>query len=195
MAYVEEITLDEDMQSYLNLPIFIVPDNWNPPTNFGTDDKISPSSKQLGSSATRLAEEFTTCYVEEETSSCAKGRNDSPTGAPMEEVTQRFNRPAHQDSEAHASEGATGLIPLASADDNWQDQHPFTNLGYLALIFDMWSLLDDRIFRITRIDHRLDMLFVAHSRTLLKRQCPTCVQAYVFPTEWRRHGDEDESVG
>jgi hypothetical protein len=93
MAYVEEITLDEAMQSYPKLPLFTVPDNWNPPTDFGTDDKISPSGKPLGSSATRPAEEFTTCYVEEETPSCAKGRNDSPTGAPMEEATQLFNRP------------------------------------------------------------------------------------------------------
>jgi hypothetical protein len=195
MAYVEEITLDEAMQSYLKLPLFTVPDNWNPPTDFGTDDKILPSGKPLGSSATRPAEEFTTCYVEEETLSCAKGKNDPPTGAPLEEATQLINRQVHQDSEAHAGEGATGPFPLASAEGNWQDQHPFTNPGYLALIFDMRSMLDDQIFCIARIDHRLDMLFAAHSRTLPKRQCPTCVQAYAFPAGWRRHGDEDEPAG
>jgi hypothetical protein len=67
MAYVAEITLDEAMQSYPKLPLFTVPDNWNPPTDFGTYDKILPSGKPLGSSATRLIEDFTTCYVEEET--------------------------------------------------------------------------------------------------------------------------------
>ena len=92
MAYVEEITLDEAMQSYPELPLFTVPDNWNPPTDFGIADKTSPSRKQLGSSATRPTEEFTTCYVEEETSSCAKGKNDPPTGAPLEEETQPKNQ-------------------------------------------------------------------------------------------------------
>jgi hypothetical protein len=92
MAYVEEITLDEAMQSYPEHPLFTVPDNWNPPTDFGTDDKILPSGKPRGYSATRPAEEFTTCYVEEETSSCAKGKNDPPTGAPLEEATQPNNR-------------------------------------------------------------------------------------------------------
>jgi hypothetical protein len=195
MAYVEEITLEDAMQSYPKLPLFTVPDNWNPPTDFGTDDKIQPSGKLLGSSANRPAENFTTCYVEEETPSCTKGSRDSPPGAPMEEATQLSNRPTHHDCTTHASEGATGPIPSASVDGHWQDQHPFTNSGYLALIFDMRSLLDDQIFRIARIDHRLDMLFAAHSRTLPKRQCPTCAQAYAFPAGWRKHGDEDELTG
>jgi hypothetical protein len=64
MAYVEEITLEDAMQSYPKLPLFTVPDNWNPPTDFSTDDKIMPSCKLLGSSANRIAENFTTCYVE-----------------------------------------------------------------------------------------------------------------------------------
>jgi hypothetical protein len=84
---VEEITLDEAMQSYLEFPLFTLPDNWNPPTDFGADDKISPSETPHGHSATSSAEEFTTCYIEEETSSCAKGKNDPPTGAPLEEAT------------------------------------------------------------------------------------------------------------
>jgi hypothetical protein len=168
MAYVEEITLEDTMQIYPNLPLFTVLDNWNPPTDFGTDDKLPPSSKLLGSSANSPAENFTTCYVEEETLSCTKGSKDSPPGAPMEATTQLSNQPTH------ASEGATGPIPSASVNSHWQDQHPFTNSGYLALIFDIRSMLDDQIFRIARIDQRLDMLFAAHSRTLPKRQCPMC---------------------
>ena len=181
MEYVEEITLDEAMQSYLELPLFTVLDNWNPLTDFGADDKISPSKKLHGHSATCLAEEFTTCYIEEETPSCAKGKNDPPTGAPLEEATQPNNQQVHSVSEAIEGEGAQGPFPLAFVEGNWQDQHPFTNLGYLALIFEMWSMLDDQIFRIAQIDHRLNMLFAAHSRTLPKRQCPTCAQAYTFP--------------
>jgi hypothetical protein len=110
MAYVEEITLEDAMQSYPKLPLFTVPDNWNPPTNFGIDDKLLPLGKLLGSSVNSLVENFTTCYVEEETSSRTKGSRDSPPGAPMEAATQLTNRPAH------ASEGATGPIPSASID-------------------------------------------------------------------------------
>jgi hypothetical protein len=192
MAYVEEITLDEAMQSYPEHPLFTVLDNWNPPTDFGTEDKISPPGIPRGYRATHPAEEFTTCYVEEEVSSCAKEKNDPPTGAPLEEATQPNNRQVHQASEANEGEGAQGPFPLASVEGNWQDQHPFTNPGYLALIFEMRSMLDDQIFRIAQIDHRLDMLYAAHSRTLPKRQCPTCAQAYAFPAGWRRHGEEDE---
>jgi hypothetical protein len=191
MEYVEEITLDEAMQSYLELPLFTVLDNWNPLTDFGADDKISPSKKLHGHSATCLAEEFTTCYIEEETPSCAKGKNDPPTSAPVEEATQPNNQQVHPVSEAIEGEGAQGPFPLAFVEGNWQDQHPFTNPGYLALIFEMRSMLDDHIFRIAQIDHQLNMLYVAHSRTLPKRQFPTCTQAYAFPVEWQRHEDED----
>jgi len=66
---VEEITLDEAMQSYLEFPLFTLPDNWNPPTDFGADDKISPSETPHGHSATRPAEEFTTHW-------CTSGGGD-----------------------------------------------------------------------------------------------------------------------
>jgi hypothetical protein len=189
MAYVEEITLEDAMQSYPKLPLFTVPDNWNPPTDFGSDDKPPPAGNPLGPRANSPEEHFTTCYVEEETPSRTQGNRDSPPGAPMEAATQLSNRPTH------ASEGATGPIPPASVDSHWQDQQLFTDSGYLALIFDLRSLLDDQVFRLARIDQRLDMLFAAHSRTLPKWQCPTCAQAYALPAGWRKHGDEDERTG
>ena len=67
MAYVEEITLEDSMQSYPNLPLFTVPNNWNPPTEFGSDNKPPPAGNPLGPKANSLEEHFTTCYVEEET--------------------------------------------------------------------------------------------------------------------------------
>jgi hypothetical protein len=48
MAHMEEITLDEAMQSYPENPLFTVLENWNPPTDFGTEDKISPTRIQRG---------------------------------------------------------------------------------------------------------------------------------------------------
>jgi hypothetical protein len=110
MAYVEEITLEDTMWSYPKLPLFTVPDNWNPPTDFGSEDKLLPSGKLLGSRANSPAENFTTYYAEEETSSRTQGSRDSPPGAPIEATTQLANRLAH------ASEGATGPIPPASID-------------------------------------------------------------------------------
>jgi hypothetical protein len=88
MAYVEEITLDEAMQSYPEHPLFTVPDNWNPHTDFGTEDKILAPGIPRGHRETHPAEEFTTCYVEEEVSCCAKAKNDPPSGAPPEDATQ-----------------------------------------------------------------------------------------------------------
>jgi hypothetical protein len=168
MAYVEEIPLEDAMQSYPKLPLFIVSDNWNPPTEFGSDDKPPPTGNLLGPKVNSLEEHFTTCYVEEETPSRIQGNRDSPPGAPMEVATPFSNRPAH------ASDGAIEPIPRASVDNHWQEQHLFTDSGYLALIFKLRSLLDDQVFRLTRIDQWLEMLFTAHSRTLPKRQYPTC---------------------
>jgi hypothetical protein len=137
MAYVEDITLEDAMQSYPKLPLCTVPNNWNPPTDFGSDEKPLPMGNPLGLRANSPKEHFTTCYVEEETPSRTQGNRDSPSGAPMEATTQLSNRLTH------ASEGATGPIPPASIDNHWQDQQLFTDLGYLALIFDLRSLLDD----------------------------------------------------
>jgi hypothetical protein len=198
MAYVEEITLDEAMQSHPEHPLFTVPDNWNPHTDFGNEDKIPAPGIPRGHRATHPAEEFTTCYVEEEVSCCANAKTDPPSGAPPEEATQSNKRQAHQVSEANEGEGANHAqwpFPLASVEGNWKDQPPFTNPGYLALIFEMRSMLDDQIFRTVQINQRLDMLYAAHSRTLPRRQCPTCAQAYAIPAGWRKHGEEDEPTG
>jgi hypothetical protein len=93
------------------------------------------------------------------------------------------------------SKEATEPIHPTSVDSHWQEQPLFTDSGYLALIFELRSLMDDQVFRLARIDQRLDMLFAAHSRTLPQRQCPTCAQTYVLPAGWRQHGDEEKRTG
>ena len=67
MAYVEEIALEDAMQSYPNFPLFTVPDNWNPPTDFGAEDKPLPKDIQKDFKANSPEEHFPTCFVEEET--------------------------------------------------------------------------------------------------------------------------------
>jgi hypothetical protein len=64
MVYVEEIALEDAMQSYPNLPLFTVPDNWNPPTDFGVEDKPPPRDIQKDFKANSLEEHFPTCFFE-----------------------------------------------------------------------------------------------------------------------------------
>jgi hypothetical protein len=54
------------------------------------------------------------------------------------------------------------------------EQPPSVDWGYLNLVFEMRNMLEDQIFRLARMDQRLDMFFAAHSRTLPKKQCLTC---------------------
>jgi hypothetical protein len=88
MAYVEEITPDEAMQNYPEHSLFTVPDNWNPHTDFGNEAKTPATEISHGHRANHPAEEFTTCYVEEEVPCSADAKADPPSGAPPEEATQ-----------------------------------------------------------------------------------------------------------
>jgi hypothetical protein len=85
MAYVEEITPEDDLQSFPEHTLFTVPDNWNPPSEFGSDSKPPPASISLGPRATSLEEHYTTCYIEEEI----------PPGSPMEAALQAHNQQVH----------------------------------------------------------------------------------------------------
>jgi hypothetical protein len=107
----------------------------------------------------------------------------------MEAALQAHNQQVHTHQEAAET------TPTESIDSHSQEQPFLADLGCLNLIFEVRSLLDDQIFRLTQIDQRLDMLFAAHSRTLPTRQCPTCARAYVFPAGWRQHEDEDKRKG
>jgi hypothetical protein len=179
MAYVEEVIPEEGMESVPEHMLFTVPDNWNPPSDFGPDSKPPPARILAGPNATRFEEPFPTCYVEEET----------PPEPPREATRQAHNQ------QVHIHQEAAGTTPTESIDSHSQEQPFLADLGCLNLIFEVRSLLDDQIFRLARIDQRLDMLFAAHSRTLPKRQCPTCARAYAFPAGWRQPEDEDKCAG
>ena len=66
MAYVEEVILEEGMESVPEHTLFTVSDNWNPPSDFGPDSKPSSARILAGPNATCFKEPFPTCYVEEE---------------------------------------------------------------------------------------------------------------------------------
>jgi hypothetical protein len=129
------------------------------------EDKPPPRDTQKDFKANSPEEHFPTCFVEEET------HLDATTGT----VTQSLNR-----SEKTSREETESGHP-ASVDNHWLEQPPFTDSGHLALIFELRSLMDDRVFHLARIDQWLDMLFTAHSKNLPQRQCPTCAQPYVLP--------------
>ena len=92
MAYVEEITLDKPIQDYPEHLLFTIPDNWNPHTNFGNKAKTPATEISHSHRENYPAEEFTTCYVEEEVPCCENAKTDPPSGAPPEEATQLNKR-------------------------------------------------------------------------------------------------------
>ena len=105
MAYVEEIALEDAMQSHPKLPLFTVPDNWNLPTEFGLEDKPPPMDIQTGFKDNSLEDHFTTCFVEEET----------PLDATMGTMTQSLKH-----SEQTSKEAAEPRHP-DSIDSHWQE--------------------------------------------------------------------------
>lgn len=159
--------------------MFTVPDNWNPPTNFGEEDKPPPRDIQRDLKDNSPEQHFPTCFVEEET----------PLDATTGTVTQSLNRSEKTSREATDSGHPTSI------NKHWLEKPPFTDSGHLALIFELRSLMDDQVFRLARIDQRLDMLFAAHSKNLPQRQCPTCAQPYVLPAGWRQRGNEKRRTG
>jgi hypothetical protein len=66
---------------------------------------------------------------------------------------------------------------------------------YLSLLFEVRHLLTDQVFRIERLEQRIDLFFAAHSRATPKKQCPTCARVYVFPARWRHTEAADALLG
>jgi hypothetical protein len=89
----------------------------------------------------------------------------------------------------------TGDKEHGATADTSQAQPPSADGGYLSLIFDVRNLLEDQVFRIVRLEQRLDMFFAAHSRATPKKQCPTCARAYAFPARWRHTEAVDTHPG
>jgi hypothetical protein len=102
MAYVEEITPEDDLQSFPEHTLFTVLDNWNPPSDFGSDNNPPPASMSLGPRSTSLEDHYTTCYIEEEI----------PPEPPREAALQAHNQ------QVHTHHDATETIPLVSIDSH-----------------------------------------------------------------------------
>jgi len=66
---------------------------------------------------------------------------------------------------------------------------------YLSLLFEVRHLLADQVFRIERLEQRMDLFFAARSRATPKKQCPTCARVYVFPARWRHTEAADALLG
>jgi hypothetical protein len=185
MAYVKEITLDDSTQDYPEHLLFTVLDNWNPPACFGKD-AITPAPRTKHRPRDTPDEEFTPCFVEEETSEGIEGN----IGEPPQETMQKDRQGEHQE-EAEAWVEA----PLFYTAQNSQDQPLLLHPEHLELIFDIRSMVDDQIFRAIRINQRLDMIYDAHSSTTPRRQCPTCAQVYAILARSGKYEDNYEDTG
>jgi hypothetical protein len=119
MAYVEEVITEDGLERIPEHTLFTMPDNWNPPSEFGSDSKPPPVSILPGPNATSLEEPYPTCYVKEEIL----------LEPPMEAVLQAHNQQAHTHHEASEP------IPLVSIDSHRKEEPLFIDLGYLTLIF------------------------------------------------------------
>jgi hypothetical protein len=177
MAYVEEMAPDESFQNCPEHLIFTILDNWNPPTSFGNEIKLSDPGTSHRRKAEEQAEYFTTCYVQEEVSSEGEEMASPTRGPPPEIAAQQYNQPAGRLSKAIADTEGThvqGPNPFSTIQEDWEDQPPYHDTSYLELLFETRSMVDDQIFRAIQIGHRLDMMYAAHSRASPRLQCPTC---------------------
>jgi hypothetical protein len=112
-------------------------------------------------SAATLEKPYSPCYVEEEAP-------PEPTNKEKEKGSERGRQRA-QDAD----------------EDTREKQPPTADWGYIELVYEIRHKLDDQIFRLERLDQRMDMFFAAHSRASTKKQCPTCARTYTFPARWR----------
>jgi hypothetical protein len=166
-TFVEE---DPDMElppDFSESKMFIVPDNWNPPTCIVDSEALLRSKNTSGPCATHN-KETTTCLVEEE---------------PPEDTT-----------ELQPNKEPLGRREM---DDKPQTppSPPLLHPEHLQLIFEVRSLVDDQIFRAVCVSQRLDMLYAAYSSATPRRQCPTCAQPYVIPASDGKATDAHEDSG
>jgi hypothetical protein len=161
-TYVEEdlsITLPAD---FSESRMFVVPDNWDPPTRFG-HSPIALTSGNLPQPSIAPSETYAACLVEEETPDCTTGEQEQGTSL---------------DSKTRGPEPSRdGLEPKRNSPPSPPLLHP----EHLKLIFEVRSLVDDQAFRAMRVSQRLDMLYAAYSKATPRRQCPTCAQPFVLP--------------
>jgi hypothetical protein len=137
--------------------LLAAPVNWHPASSSG----LAGPSQQMEDTP---AEErpYTPCYVVEE---------------PPPEPTKEEEAPNRQSDKAATTE--------EREDNHHAEKHPSMDWDLLNLLFEIKQQLEDQVFRMTRLEQRLDMFFAAHSRATPKKQCPTCARVYAFPARWK----------
>jgi hypothetical protein len=66
MEYVEEVIPEGGLPSPPEHTLFMVPENWNPSTSFGSYNIRQPASNVLDPSTATIEKPYSPCYVEEE---------------------------------------------------------------------------------------------------------------------------------
>jgi hypothetical protein len=166
MEIIEEISLEEAMNSR---------PTWVPEQ----ESTLPPGDTLRGLLTESLEDFFPPCIVEEEIPpDSTKGTEEHGHGVAEDNIAGKKEPPpiainAAQDPETKAPDGGGGT-----------EQPAPSEISHLPLIFELRSLMDDQVFRLARMDQRLDMLFAAHSKNLPPRQCPTCAQLYSLPAGW-----------
>jgi hypothetical protein len=168
MAYVEEVVPEGGLPSPPE-NLFMVPENWHPSTSFDSYSTRQPASNVFDPATDSTAAPYSPCYIKEE--------------APPEPTVDA------EDTDRARHENRTPAAETTASEDfmgsNHSDQPPSADWVCLNLVFEIREKLDDQIFRLGRMDQRLDMFFAAHSRASSKKQCPTCARPYSFPARWR----------
>jgi hypothetical protein len=78
-------------------------------------------------------------------------------------------------------------------DSNCPEQHTSMDWDLLNLLFEIRKVLEDQVFRMARLEQRLDMFFAAHSRATPKKQRPTCARVYALPARWKHSAMVDDT--
>jgi hypothetical protein len=139
----EEKTPAAGSDTQLEHTLFDAHANWHPCMTFGLAGPSQPAED--------FPEEerpYTPCYV-------------------VEELPPEFTRAAEVRNDQNEKEATTE----ERADTNCPEQHNSVDWDLLSLLFEIRKLLDDQVFRMARLEQRLDMFYAAHSRAAPKKQC------------------------
>jgi hypothetical protein len=170
----EEFSPQANPTSQSRHTTFVALTNRNPSSSLGSHCTRQPAGDEPDPPTCYVVEEappepYSPCYVVEE--------------APPEPTKE--NTEAEQERHQHRARVADAAVSEESREIHRWEQPSAEDWGYLNLLFEIRSKLDDQAFRLERMDQRLDMFFAAHSRALSKKQCPTCACPYSFPAIWR----------
>jgi hypothetical protein len=172
MAVVKEVIPEGGLESPPEHTLFMVPENWNPRSHFGSVSIPQTASGTRNHRDISVERYYSPCYVEEE--------------VPPEPT---------RGAEGHKTQEAKAATSEEFMDSHRPEQPPSVDWGYLNLVFEMRNLLEDQVFCIARLEQRLNMFFAAHSRATPKKQCPTCSRAYSFLARWRHSAVDDNHPG